>query len=48
MDLNNAVILITGAAVRVGQSVAFYLAAQGAHISFSYYLDERTLATDEG
>jgi 3-oxoacyl-[acyl-carrier protein] reductase/pteridine reductase len=39
MELNNAVILITGAAVRVGRSVALHLAAQGAHISFSYYLD---------
>jgi len=39
MELNNAVILITGAAVRVGRAVALHLAAKGAHISFSYYLD---------
>jgi NAD(P)-dependent dehydrogenase (short-subunit alcohol dehydrogenase family) len=39
MELNSAVILITGAAVRVGRAVALHLAAQGAHISFSYYLD---------
>ena len=39
MELNNAVILITGAAVRVGRAVALHLAEQGAHIAFSYYLD---------
>ena len=39
MELNNAVILVTGAAVRVGRAVALHLAEQGAHISFTYYLD---------
>ncbi len=39
MDIENTVILITGAAVRVGRAVALYLAKRGAHIAFSYYLD---------
>lgn len=38
MDLNGAVVLITGAAMRVGRAVALHLAEQGAHIAFSYYL----------
>ncbi len=38
MELNGAVVLITGAAMRVGREVALHLAAQGAHIAFSYYL----------
>jgi len=39
MDIENAVVLITGAAERVGRAVALYLAERGAHIAFSYYLD---------
>ncbi len=37
MDIQNAVVFITGAATRVGREVALYLAAKGAHIAFSYY-----------
>jgi len=44
MKLNNAVILITGAAMRVGRAVALHLAEQGAHIAFSYYLDDEPWA----
>ena len=40
MELNNAVVLITGAAVRVGRAIALHLAQRQAHIAFSYYLDE--------
>lgn len=40
MELNGAVVLITGAAVRVGRAIALHLAEQGAHIAFSYYLTE--------
>lgn len=40
MDLKNAVVLITGAAMRVGREVALALAAEGAHISFSYYMED--------
>ena len=39
MDIKNSVVLITGAAQRVGRAVALNLAAHGAHIAFSY-LDE--------
>jgi len=39
MKIKDSVILITGAATRVGREVAVYLAKQGANISFSYYLD---------
>ena len=39
MDIKDSVILITGAAMRVGHDVAIYLAQRGANISFSYYLD---------
>ncbi|MEI8130977.1 MAG: SDR family oxidoreductase [Leptolinea sp.] len=39
MEIKDSVILITGAASRVGHEVAVYLAQQGANISFSYYLD---------
>ncbi len=44
MELKNAVILITGAAVRVGRAVALHLAERGAHIAFSYYLDDEPWA----
>ncbi len=37
MELLNSVVLITGAATRVGRHVALHLAGQGAHIAFSYY-----------
>ncbi len=40
MDINNSVVLITGAAIRVGRSIALYLAKKGAHISFSHFLDD--------
>lgn len=36
MELNGSVILITGAARRVGRHVARHLAQQGAHIAFTY------------
>ena len=44
MKLNNSVVLITGAAMRVGRAVAVHLAEQGAHIAFSYYLDDEPWA----
>lgn len=44
MNLQQAVILITGAAVRVGRCTALYLAQQGASIAFSYYLDDEPWA----
>ena len=37
MKLENSVILITGAAMRVGKQVALYFASKGASIAFSYY-----------
>ena len=37
MELLNSVVLITGAATRVGRHVALHLAGRGAHIAFSYY-----------
>lgn len=40
MQIKGATVLITGAAVRVGRSIARHLAARGAHIAFSYYLDD--------
>jgi len=39
MELKDAVVLITGAALRVGRAVACHLASRGAHIAFSYYQD---------
>lgn len=39
MEIAGAVVLITGAAQRVGRAVALDLAAHGAHIAFSYYLE---------
>jgi NAD(P)-dependent dehydrogenase (short-subunit alcohol dehydrogenase family) len=40
MKIENSVILITGAAMRVGRTVALELAKKGALIAFSYYLEE--------
>jgi NAD(P)-dependent dehydrogenase (short-subunit alcohol dehydrogenase family) len=40
MDIQGSVVLITGAAQRVGRAVAIELARRGAHIAFSYYADE--------
>lgn len=40
MQIENAVVLITGAAMRVGRAVALELAKRGAVISFSYYLED--------
>jgi len=37
MEIQNAVVLITGAATRVGREVALYLARHGAQIAFTYY-----------
>lgn len=37
MEIKNSVVLITGAAMRVGRAIALHLAKQGAHIAFSYY-----------
>jgi len=37
MKLQNSVILITGAATRVGKALALHFASKGAHIGFSYY-----------
>jgi NAD(P)-dependent dehydrogenase (short-subunit alcohol dehydrogenase family) len=39
MEIANKVVLITGAAQRVGRAVALDLAAHGAHIAFSYYAE---------
>lgn len=39
MNLVKSVVLITGAAVRVGRAIALHLAEQGAYIAFSYHLD---------
>ena len=51
MQLRNSVVLITGAAERVGRAIALHLAGQGAHIAFSYYLEsepwQQTLADIE-
>ena len=39
MVIKDSVVLITGAAQRVGRAVALNLAQNGAHIAFSYYAD---------
>ena len=39
MKIENFVVLITGAAMRVGRTVAIELAKKGAIIAFSYYLE---------
>lgn len=40
MQIPDSVVLITGAATRVGRRVGLHLAGMGAHIAFSYYLDD--------
>jgi NAD(P)-dependent dehydrogenase (short-subunit alcohol dehydrogenase family) len=40
MELINKVVLITGAAMRVGQVIALTLAEKGAHIAFTYLSDQ--------
>lgn len=40
MHVENSVVLITGAAMRVGRTIALELAKKGAIIVFSYYLDD--------
>jgi len=40
LKLANSVILITGAAMRVGKEVALYFANKGANIAFSYYEED--------
>lgn len=46
MEIKDSVVLITGAAQRVGRAVANDLAAHGAHIAFSYFAaDEPWQAT---
>lgn len=39
MEIAGSVVLITGAAQRVGRAVALDLAKHSAHIAFSYYLE---------
>jgi NAD(P)-dependent dehydrogenase (short-subunit alcohol dehydrogenase family) len=39
MKIKDTVVLITGAAVRVGRTAALTLAEKGAQVAFSYYLD---------
>jgi NAD(P)-dependent dehydrogenase (short-subunit alcohol dehydrogenase family) len=40
MQIKDSLILITGAATRVGREVALTLAERGAHIAFTYYADD--------
>lgn len=40
MQLQDSVVLITGAALRVGRHVAGHLARRGANVAFSYYLPD--------
>ncbi len=44
MDIKDSVILITGAAQRVGRFIALELARRGADIAFSYYADDEPWA----
>lgn len=39
MEIKDSVVMITGAALRVGHTIALHLAQRGAHIAFSYYQD---------
>ncbi len=45
MHVENSVVIITGAAMRVGRTIALELAKKGAIIVFSYYLDEEPWQT---
>lgn len=40
MEIKDSVVLITGAATRVGRTIALHLAERGANIAFSYYLED--------
>lgn len=40
MQIKDSVILITGAATRVGRELSLFFARQGANISFSYFQDD--------
>ncbi|MGQ9849488.1 MAG: SDR family NAD(P)-dependent oxidoreductase [Aggregatilineaceae bacterium] len=40
MEPHDSVVLITGAATRVGRHLALHLARRGAHIAFTYYLPD--------
>lgn len=44
MEIKNSVVLITGAAMRVGRVTALALAQQGAHIAFTYLNDDEPWA----
>lgn len=44
MDIADCVVLITGAAQRVGRAVALDLAARGAQVAFSYYTEDEPWA----
>lgn len=45
MDIKDAVVLITGGAIRLGKAHALHLARKGAHIAFSYLPNEPGLET---
>jgi 3-oxoacyl-[acyl-carrier protein] reductase/pteridine reductase len=40
MEIHSSVVLITGAAARVGREVALWLAQRGAQIAFTYYAED--------
>jgi NAD(P)-dependent dehydrogenase (short-subunit alcohol dehydrogenase family) len=40
MNLKDSIVLITGAAQRVGRAVALYLAERGAHVAITYLSDD--------
>lgn len=40
MQIKNSVVIITGAAVRVGREIALALAGKGAHIAFTYLAED--------
>ncbi len=45
MEIKDAVVLITGGAIRLGKAHGLYLARKGAHIAFSYLPNEPGLET---
>ena len=45
MEIKDAVVLITGGAIRLGKAHALHLARKGAHIAFSYLPNEPGLET---